>query len=192
MGRSSANIFTADISPAASGSNSPATNCSITCQALCLILSETNFRNSSVFFMVSTTCLAARNSCTVRCMKQNWASPTSRGVGLFRSGRRWSNPQSSTPSTSFAVKVILPSLSPRRAIFPNLLKTFWTLGGNSQYLVKINWSLESLDWRYSSLCLEKKIFRAKLYIVVSVVGKLSLSECSRDKQEQTMKQWIGR
>ena len=172
MGRSSVNIFTADISPAASGSKSPATNCITTCQALWLILSEANFRNSSVFFMVSTTCLAARNSCIVRCRKQNWASPASRGVGLFRSGRRWSNPHSSTPSTSFAVKVSLPSSSPRRAIFPNLLKTLWTWEGNSQYLVKINWSLESLDPRYSSLCLKKKIFRAKLYILVSLVGKL--------------------
>ena len=190
MGRSSVNIFTADISPAASRSNSPATNCITTCQALCLILSETNFRNPSVFFMVSTTCLAARNSCTVRCRKQNWASPASMGVGLFRSGRRWSNPQSSTPLTSLAEKVSLPSSSPRRAIFPKLLKTLWTWEGNSQYLVKINWSLPS-DWRYSSLCLKKKILRATLYILVSLVGRLQPLECICDKQEQMMKQWTG-
>ena len=67
----------------------------------------TNFCNSPVSFMVSITCFAARNSWTVQSMKQNWASLAigSSGARPARSGKRWSNLQSSNPSTSCVDKI---------------------------------------------------------------------------------------
>ena len=110
--------------------SSPATNCRTTCHVPCLILQWTNFRSSSPL-VVSTTCLAARNSWMVRCMKQNWALGFSNGLsaGAHKSGRRWSRPQSSNPLTSLDSKISLPSFIPVKAIFPSRLKTVFTSSG---------------------------------------------------------------
>ena len=95
------------ISWALLGSNSSVTNWITSFQALWCIRSATNFCNSPVSFMVSITCFAARNSWTVQSMKQNWASLAigSSGARPARSGKRWSNLQSSNPSTSCVDKI---------------------------------------------------------------------------------------
>ena len=134
--------------------NNPATNCTTNCHGPSLMWSVINCCNAWASVMVSTTCLAARNSWNVRWMKQYWAFSSSSPSWLGRSGKRWSNPQSFSPSTSFEVKSSLPSLIPRKAISPSLWNSSLHKVGNLWNGFKKSWSWASSFMRYLSLCLK--------------------------------------
>ena len=150
--------------------------------------------------MLSVTCFAVKNSWMVRCWKQYWAFGFSRGrfASGFKSGKRWSRPQSSRFVTSSDSNVNLPSLIPLKAIFPSFLKSSFTSSASSSNVLKIS-SWTSVLLRYLSLCLKNISFTAKLYISVSLVGRLvkpwmelEPKFCSMySKQEQMMKQFTG-
>ena len=178
---------------------SPATNCNTTCHAPSLMWLETNSRNSASP-MLSVTCFAAKNSWMVRCWKQYWALGFSNGrfASGFKSGKRWSRPQSSRFVTSSDSKVNLPSLIPLKAIVPSFLKSPFTSSASSSKFLKIS-SWASVLLRYLLLCLKNISFTAKLYMSVSLVGRLAkpwmeLEQkfCSMySKHEQMMKQFTG-
>ena len=134
--------------------NNPATNCTTNCHEPSLMWSSINSSNAWASVLVSTTCLAARNSWNVRWMKQYWALSSSSPSWLGRSGKRWSNPQSSSPSTSSEVKSSLPSLIPSKASFPSFWNSFLQSVGNSWNGFKKSWSRASSLMRYLSLCLK--------------------------------------
>ena len=134
--------------------NNPATNCTTNCHEPSLMWSSINSSNAWASVLVSTTCLAARNSWNVRWMKQYWALSSSSPSWLGRSGKRWSNPQSSSPLTSSEVKSSLPSLIPSKAIFPSLWNSSLHSVGNSWNGFKKSWSRASSLMRYLSLCLK--------------------------------------
>ena len=192
MGRSSTNILQNCSCLALSVStNNPATNWTTNCHGPSLMWPEINCSNSWASVMVSTTCLAARNSWNVRWMKQYWALSSLNPSWLGRSGKRWNNPQSLSPWTSSEVKSSLSCSIPVKAIFPSFWNSPLHSVGNLWNGVKKSWSWASLSMRYLSLCLNEKIFRATLYILVSFVGKLLPRERNRDKQEQIIKQFTG-
>ena len=178
---------------------SPATNCNTTCHAPSVMWLVTNSRNSASP-MLSVTCFAAKNSWMVRCWKQYWALGFSNGRSAsgFKSGNRWSRPQSSRFVTSSDSKVNLPSLIPLKAIVPSFLKSPFTSSASSSNFLKIS-SWTSVLLRYLLLCLKNISFTAKLYMSVSLVGRLAkpwmeLEQkfCSMySKQEQMIKQLTG-
>ena len=178
---------------------SPATNCNTTCHAPSVMWLLTNCRNSASF-MLSVTCFAAKNSWMVRCWKQYWAFGFSRDcfASGFKSGKRWSRPQSSRFVTSSDSNVNLPSLIPLKATLPSFSKSPFTSSASSSNFLKIS-SWTSVLLRYLSLCLKNISFTAKLYISVSLVGRLvkpwmelEPKFCSMySKQEQMMKQFTG-
>ena len=134
--------------------NNPATNCTTNCHDPSLMWSVINCSNAWASVMLSTTCLAARNSWNVRWMKQYWAFSSLSPSWLGRSGKRWSNPQSSSPLTSSEVKSSLPSLIPSKAIFPSFRNSSLHSVGNSWNGFKKSWSRASSLMRYLSLCLK--------------------------------------
>ena len=155
MGRSSTNILQNCSCLALSVStNNPGTNCTTNCQGPSLMWSVINCCNAWASVLVSTTCLAARNSWKVRWIKQYWGLPSLSPFLSGRSGKRWSNPQSSSPLTSFEVKSSLPSLIPSKASFPSLWNSSLHSVGNSWNGFKKNWSWASSFMRYLSLCLK--------------------------------------
>ena len=178
---------------------SPATNCNTTDHAPSVMWHETNSR-SSTSSMLSVTCFAARNSWMVRCWKQYWAFGFLRGrfASGFKSGKRWSRPQSSRFATSSDSKINLPSLIPLKATVPSFLKYPFTSSASSSKFLKIS-SCPSVLLRYLSLCLNNISFTAKLYISVSLVGRLvkpwmelERKFCSMYRRhEQIMKQFTG-
>ena len=126
--------------------NSPATNCITTFHAPSWMWSETNFCRSSKFH-VSTKYFAAKNSWMVRCKKQYWSFPSSKGSSLL-SGKRWNKPLLSSSVTWTDSKTSLPCLIPSKAIFPRLVNTFCTEGGSSLNGFRKNCSPSVLLWRY--------------------------------------------
>ena len=131
----------------------PPTNCKTSCHSLLSMWSATNLLNFSPF-MVSVMCLAARNSCMVRWMKQYWASSV-KGSGL-RSGSRWKRPLLTKSSgTSFCPKISLFCVSPSKASLASGLIFFSTLGGKCFELMSSR--RRSLS-RYCSSCRQKKNF----------------------------------
>ena len=179
---------------------SPATNCNTTCHAPSLMRLETNPRNSASS-MLSAKCFAAKNSWMVRCWKQYWALGFSNGrfASGFKSGNRWSRPQSSRFVTSSDSKVNLPSLIPLKATLPSFLKSPFTSSGSLSKGVKIS-SRPTVLLRYLLLCLKKKSFTAKLYISVSLVGNPTKASAELEvnwifrmysRHEQMMKQLTG-
>ena len=178
---------------------SPATNCNTTCHAPSVMWLETKSRNSASS-MLSTKCFAAKNSWMVRCWKQYWAFGFSNGrLSLgFKSGNRWSRPQSSRFVTSLDSNVNLPSLIPLKATVPSFWKSPFTSSASSLNFLKIS-SWPSVLLRYLLLCLKNISFTVKLYMSVSLVGRLAKpcmelerKFCSMySKQEQMMKQFTG-
>ena len=152
---------------------SPATNCNTTCHAPSVMWLETNSRNSASP-MLSVTCFAAKNSWMVRCWKQYWAFGFSNGrfTSGFKSGKRWSRPQSSRFVTSSDSKVNLPSVIPLKATPPRFLKSPFTSLGSLSNGVKIS-SWPTVLLRYLLLCLKNISFTAQLYIWVNLDGKLA-------------------
>ena len=79
--------------------------------------------------MLFTWCLAAKNSCIVRWMKQNCSS--SSNAAFWRSGKRWKRALSSIPRTSFPPRTRFPSLIPSNATFPSFSNFSFTTKGKS-------------------------------------------------------------
>ena len=148
LGRSSVNISIGGLSPSP---RRPAKNCITIFHSPSLMCSATNLLNSASF-MVSTICFAARNSCVVKWMKQNWASCLN--LPVRRSGRRWKSSLSTTSSlTSFEVKISFLSLMPLKAILASGLNS----GG--QCFDSMSSRRRRLS-RYLLLCRKKKSFVA--------------------------------
>ena len=107
---------------------SPARNWKTSCHLPFLMFSETKFLNS-VSLILFAKCLAAKNSCIVRWMKQNCRSYLSALV--LRSGKRWKSALSSIPRTSFPSRISFPSLIPSNATLPSFSNFSSTSEGNS-------------------------------------------------------------
>ena len=95
---------------------SPARNWKTSCHLQqFLMFSETNFLKT-LSFMFFTMCVAAKNSCIVRWMKQNCSS--SSNAIFLGSGKRWKRALSSIPRTLFPSRISFPSLIPSNATLP--------------------------------------------------------------------------